>query len=60
MPFRIHMSNGRSFIVRHPETAMLTRDAVIVGVHEEGEKYPRFTRTLALVNINELEPAVTG
>ncbi len=58
MPFRIHMSNGRTHDVRHPEIAIVTMDAVVVGVHEEGERYPRFTRTLALINVNELEPIV--
>lgn len=56
MPFRIHMGNGRTHDVRHPETALVTMDAVVVGVHELGERFPRYTRTLALVNINELEP----
>ena len=56
MPFRIHMGNGRIHEVRHPEVALLTAEAVVVGVHEEGERYPRFTRTLSLINVNELEP----
>lgn len=56
MPFRIHMGNGRIHEVRHPETAVVTMDAVHFGVHYEGEKFPRFMRALALVNINELEP----
>jgi hypothetical protein len=56
MPFRIQMNNGRVHEVRHPEMAILTMDAVVVGVHEEGERFPPFTRTLALMNIDELEP----
>jgi hypothetical protein len=60
MPFRIHMGNGRTHEVRHPETAILTIEAVVVGVHQEGERYPRYTRTLSLININELEPIVSA
>ncbi|MEX2316835.1 MAG: hypothetical protein WD669_06775 [Pirellulales bacterium] len=60
MAFRIHMNNGRTHEVRHPEMAIVTMDAVVVGVHEEGERYPRFTRTLALMNIDELEPLATA
>jgi hypothetical protein len=56
MPFVIHRGNGRTVEVRHPEAAILTMDAVHVGVHQEGDKWPRFVRTVALVNINELEP----
>ncbi len=38
-PFRIHMSDGSAHDIRHPEQAMLTERAVIVGVpseHKEG------------------------
>ncbi len=31
-PFRIHLSNGQSYDVRHPEFAALTRHSVIVVV----------------------------
>lgn len=56
VPFRIHMNNGRTFEVRHPEMAMVTFDSIVVGIHQEGEELPRHSRTLALMNIDELEP----
>lgn len=31
-PFRIHLSDGTSFEIRHPELAIVERSKVIVGV----------------------------
>ncbi len=31
-PFRIHMSDGSAFDIRHPELALVERSKVIVGV----------------------------
>lgn len=59
-PFVIHMSNGRTYHVRHPEAATLTMDAVHVGVYAADDRYPKALRALTLVNINELEPLTTA
>lgn len=34
-PFRVAMSSGKSYEVRHPETAMLTRTDLLVGIDVE-------------------------
>lgn len=36
-PFRIHLSNGQSYDIRHPEFAALTRHSVIVVVPISGD-----------------------
>lgn len=41
--------------MRHPEMAMLTRSAVIVGVGEH-RGFPRGHRTLSLLHVTAIEP----
>ncbi|MGB2984729.1 MAG: hypothetical protein WBE26_02505 [Phycisphaerae bacterium] len=36
-PFRIHLSNGETYEVRHPEFAALTRTSVIVVIPSSNE-----------------------
>jgi hypothetical protein len=57
-PFRIHLSDGSSFEVKHPELAIVERSKVIIGVPgPEGPNGP-VERTIfcALVHINRVEP----
>lgn len=34
-PFRLVMSSGQAYEVRHPEMALLTRTAMLIGTGEE-------------------------
>jgi len=56
-PFRIHMSDGSAFVIRHPELAMVERSKVLVGV--PGPKGPDspVERTVfcALIHITRVE-----
>jgi hypothetical protein len=54
-PFRVVMSSGEAYEVRHPEMAMLTRAAVILGVGEH-RGFPRGHRTLSLLHVTAIEP----
>jgi hypothetical protein len=55
-PVRIHMSNGRSHDVRHPDDDVVVgQEAIAVGVYGEGAKFPSL-RLLSIININEIEP----
>jgi len=37
VPIRLHLTDGTTYEVRHPEMAMLTRSTVEIGLeHEEG------------------------
>jgi hypothetical protein len=39
-PFRLVMSSGESYEVRHPEMAWLTRTSILVGIDETDEGVP--------------------
>jgi hypothetical protein len=54
IPLRLHLSNGRSHEIRHPEMAIVGEDIVAIGVLREGETYPRI-RLVDLGHINEIE-----
>lgn len=57
-PFRIHVSDGSTFEIRHPELAMVERSKVIIGVPgSEGLEGP-VERSIfcALMHITRLEP----
>lgn len=47
-PFRISLSDGRQFDVRHPELAMVGRSRVIVGIADTEGPDGTFDRTLSL------------
>ncbi|MBA3314702.1 MAG: hypothetical protein H0T47_15625 [Planctomycetaceae bacterium] len=32
VPFRVHMSDGRTFDIRHPDQALVARTRLVVGV----------------------------
>jgi hypothetical protein len=36
--FRIHMSNGKTFVISHPDQVILSEDTVIVGVGGDKER----------------------
>jgi hypothetical protein len=55
VPVRIHMSNGRTHEIRHPDDAIIGNEVVAIGVYENGSERPRI-RLLSLLNINEVEP----
>jgi hypothetical protein len=55
VPVRIHMSNGRTHVIRHPDDAIIGDEVVAIGVYENGSERPRI-RLLSLININEIEP----
>jgi hypothetical protein len=55
-PFRIVMSSGQSYEVRHPEMAMLTRSDMLVGVDETEEGVPAEFKICSLLHITAVEP----
>ena len=57
-PFRIHLTDGTSYEILHPELVMGGRRAAIVGVSRAGRELPLYDRhtTVALVHIVRLEP----
>ncbi len=62
-PFRLVMSSGQTYEVRHPEMAMLTRTDILVGAGEMDEGVPaefRICSLLHVATIEPLSPATTG
>ena len=59
-PFRLVMSSGESYDVRHPEMAMLTRTDLLVGVGEAEEGVPAGFRICSLLHVATVEPIEAG
>jgi hypothetical protein len=58
-PVRLHMSNGRTHDLKHPDDVIVTAESLAVGVYSEGQRWPTL-RMLSLININEIEPLATA
>ena len=54
-PFRVVMSSGQSYEVRHPEMALLTKSDLFVGVDAKIGAPAEF-RICSLLHINTVEP----
>jgi hypothetical protein len=59
-PFRITLTDGRNYEVRHPELAMVGRSIVIIGLAGPNEPEPVFDRTVtvSLLHIMQIESIV--
>jgi hypothetical protein len=55
-PFRIFLTDGTTYDVRHPDQCIVTRTAVHVALPAGNRAYARGIAAYALVHINRLEP----
>jgi len=57
-PFRIHMSDGSSYDIYHPEMAIVTARAVGIGVHstDDLEDVPDRLVQLDPLHVTRIEP----
>jgi hypothetical protein len=55
-PFRLVMSSGQSYEVRHPENAFLTRSDILVGVDDADDGVPADFRICSLLHVSAIEP----
>ena len=55
-PFRLVMSSGQSYEVRHPEMAMLTKTDMLVGVEIAEDGVPAEFRICSLLHVTAVEP----
>lgn len=55
-PFRLVMSSGQSYDVRHPEMAMLTRSDLLVGVDDGVDGVPAEFKICSLLHVSAIEP----
>jgi hypothetical protein len=62
-PFRLYLSDGGTFEIRHPELLMVGLHSAVIGVMDQhgndgaGERYPRVERftTVDLLHITRIE-----
>jgi hypothetical protein len=55
-PFRLIMSSGKTYDVRHPEMALLTRTDMLVGVGETDDGVPAEFKICSLLHVAAIEP----
>jgi hypothetical protein len=55
-PFRVVMSSGQTYDIRHPEMAFLTRSDLLVGIDEADEGVPADFKICSLLHITAVEP----
>lgn len=54
-PFRLVMSSGQTYEIRHPEMAFLSRTSIFVGVDVE-DGIPAEFRICSLLHVTAVEP----
>ena len=59
-PFRLVMSSGRTYEVRHPEMAFLTRSDILVGVDATDDGVPADFRICSLLHVAVIEPILAS
>jgi hypothetical protein len=55
-PFRLIMSSGVAYEVRHPEMALLTRTDILVGIDEMEDGVPDRFKICSLLHVTAVEP----
>lgn len=55
-PFRLVMSSGQTYDVRHPEMAWLTRTDILVGIDIEDDGIPAEFKICSLLHVATIEP----
>ena len=55
-PFRIVMSSGQTYEVRHPEMAFVTKTDLLVGIDIEDDGVPAEFKVCSLLHVTAIEP----
>jgi hypothetical protein len=55
-PFRLVMSSGQTYEVRHPEMAFLTRTSIYIAVDIADDGIPNDSRLCSLLHVTAIEP----
>lgn len=55
-PFRLIMSSGLTYEVRHPEMALLTRTDILVGIDISDDGVPAEFKICSLLHVTAIEP----
>lgn len=62
-PFRLVMSSGHAYEVRHPEMALLTKTDILVGIDIEDDGVPaefKICSMLHVTAVESIEPTANG
>ncbi|MCI0335598.1 MAG: hypothetical protein L0228_20510 [Planctomycetes bacterium] len=61
IPIRLHISNGKTYDIRHPETAIVAQSIVTVGLPgDNGSGIARAVIHCSLSHIVQAEPLAVG
>ena len=55
-PFRLTLTDGRVYEIRHPEMALLTRTDILVGIDMADEGVPSEFKICSLLHVTAIEP----
>lgn len=55
-PFRLEMSSGQAYEVRHPEMALLTKSDILVGVDIQEDSVPAEFKVCSMLHVTAVEP----
>ena len=57
-PFRVTLTDGRTYDIRHPELAMVGRNTIEIGLPAPEDSTPIYDRlvTVRLLHIMQIEP----
>lgn len=58
-PFRVIMSSGESYDVRHPEVAWLLKNDLLVGIDIEDDGFAAEFRICPLFHVATIEPILS-
>jgi hypothetical protein len=61
-PFRLIVTDGKSYDVRHPETILVTRRTIFVSVPRQNQEQPPFDRVdvVSSLHVTRLEPLTSA
>ena len=55
-PFRIQLTNGKSWVIRHPDFAVLTRSSILVFISSHDDGIPDTFNQYDLLHVVGIEP----
>ncbi len=55
-PFRLVMSSGQTYEVRHPEMALVTKSDILVGIDIEDDGVPAEFKICSMLHVTAVEP----
>ena len=58
-PFRLGMSSGQSYVVGHPEMAMVSKSDIVVGIDIEEDGVPAEFKICSMLHVTAVEPLET-